>query len=416
MRLKSFAALLLLSVAAMAYDAAIPYFARSRGMTVPNSGGQSYIIVDSDIWKYSRPDLADVRIYDGQSQIPYALVKESGGSSLEETPARILNLGTVTGHTEFDLDVSGIAEYDRVRLQLDAKNFINNAEVQGRKTLNAGTSVNLGQTPLYDFSTEGLGSNFDLKFAAASFPYLHVRLAPGIRPDQVKAAYLSNFAETKAIWSSAGQCAPVAGISKQSTFDCTLNVGMPVERIAFQVTGPKGTSSQPNFSRTVLIDDEQGSEIQSGSISRVLVKRAGETVSNENLAIDVYPRTAKKLRIIVENGDDAALPIAQVQPLSFERRVYFDPRSRAALRLYYGDGKLDAPAYDFAKFFQQNPNAVAAELGSAEANAQYTGRPDERPWSERHNWVLWAAMLLAVVVLSGLAIRGLKSNAAGQVQ
>ena len=37
-----------------------------------------------------------------------------------------------------------------------------------------------------------------------------------------------------------------------------------------------------------------------------------------------------------------------------------------------------------------------------------TGRPDDRPWSERHKAVLWLAMLLAVIVLSALAIRGLE--------
>jgi hypothetical protein len=43
-------------------------------------------------------------------------------------------------------------------------------------------------------------------------------------------------------------------------------------------------------------------------------------------------------------------------------------------------------------------------------NAAYTGRPDDRPWSERHKAVLWAAMLLAVVVLAVLAVRGFKSE------
>ena len=47
----------------------------------------------------------------------------------------------------------------------------------------------------------------------------------------------------------------------------------------------------------------------------------------------------------------------------------------------------------------------------AQANPQYAGRPDDRPWSERHTFVLWAAMVLAVVILGALAIKGLKGAA-----
>jgi hypothetical protein len=66
---------------------------------------------------------------------------------------------------------------------------------------------------------------------------------------------------------------------------------MPLERIAFEVRSEKGagaTGIDRNFSRKVIVTDEKRTEIKSGSISRVFVKRGGETVSNEGLAIDVY--------------------------------------------------------------------------------------------------------------------------------
>src|SRR6266480_4371062 len=125
-----------LSIAALGYDAGIPFFSRSRSLMVLSPDRQNYVVVDPDIWKFSRNDLADLRIYDGQSQIPYALIKESGGSSNQETSAKILNLGSVGGHTEFDLDVGGLQQYERVRLEVDAKNFIDGAQVQGRRAPN----------------------------------------------------------------------------------------------------------------------------------------------------------------------------------------------------------------------------------------------------------------------------------------
>ena len=42
-------------------------------------------------------------------------------------------------------------------------------------------------------------------------------------------------------------------------------------------------------------------------------------------------------------------------------------------------------------------------------NSAYTGRPDDRPWSERHPAVLWAAILAAVALLGGIAVRSIKT-------
>src|SRR5271165_4869078 len=100
-----FTALLMTSLlAASGYQAAVAFFSRERAVTVSALDRQNYLLVDAEVWKYARPDLADIRLYDGQAQVPYALITQSGGSSTQDSPARILNLGT-GGRTEFDLDV-----------------------------------------------------------------------------------------------------------------------------------------------------------------------------------------------------------------------------------------------------------------------------------------------------------------------
>jgi uncharacterized protein DUF3999 len=408
--MKTFLLIAAMVFAAGTYEAAIPYFARTRTVTVTAPDKQNYLVVDAEIWKYSRPELSDVRLYDGQSQVPYVLTRQTGGSRTEESRAKILNLGSVAGRAEFDIDTSGFQSYDRVRLQLDAKNFINSAQVTGRRTLNDRTGTNLGPSTLYDFTKEGLGSNFVLKFPTASFPYLHVLLAEGIQPDEVKGAFLSSFSETRAAWTKAGECTPVAAQPKQSIFQCTIFDGMPVDRIGFTVA-----AGEVNFNRTVVFADDHGNEFQSGSISRVRMNRAGQQVTSEELALDIYPQNAKQIKVTIQNGDDPPLPIDRVQPLSTERRLYFDPKGKTALQLYYGDAKLEAPTYDYAKFFEQTADASPAQLGPAAANPQFAARPDDRPWSERHSYLLWLAMLLAVIVLGGLAFRGLKANSSTPV-
>ncbi len=93
-----------------------------------------------------------------------------------------------------------------------------------------------------------------------------------------------------------------------------------------------------------------------------------------------------------------------------ERRIYFDPQGKSSFKLYYEDEKLSPPVYDYARFFHLDPAAAEAKLGPGARNPQFAGRPDDRPWSERHMGILWAAMILAVLALSALAIRGLRSQ------
>ena len=93
------------------------YFTNLRTVT-PASGRQNYIVIDEEIWNHSRKDLADIRLYDPRgTQVPYSSIEQRGGIFSEEQPAKILNLGVIKGHTEFDVAAGEIAEYDPLALE-----------------------------------------------------------------------------------------------------------------------------------------------------------------------------------------------------------------------------------------------------------------------------------------------------------
>jgi hypothetical protein len=137
--------------------------------------------------------------------------------------------------------------------------------------------------------------------------------------------------------------------------------------------------------------------------------RNGRKIDSENYAVSISLRDHKDFRVIIHNGDDAPLKITSVALRQYQRRIYFEAPAQSQLALYYGDDKLQQPEYDYARLFQPD-NAVAAALGPETANTAYTGRPDDRPWSERHPAVLWGAIVAAVLVLGALALRSLKST------
>lgn len=387
---------------------AIPYFTNLRDIHVSQPSQQTYFVVDEEIWTHARPDLGDLRIYDDGAQVQYALTEQRGGTSSHEEVAKILNLGSVGGHTEFDLDMGQIAEYDRIRLQLDAKNFVATASSAGSNTLGGRPSTQLPPATLYDFTREELGSNAVLKLPTSSFRYLHIKLSSGISPQQVKGATVYNLQEIKANWTSVGSCEAPSQKPRTTVISCESPLRVPVDRIRFQVE-PR----QVNFRRAVTLVDASGRYEGGGEITRVRLNRAGTTVVSEEMDVQISGQSSGRFTITVDNGDNPPLAIAAVQLLSVERRVYFDPQKKVSPKLYYGDPKLDAPVYDYARFFRADPAAAKAELAPGAHNEAYSGRPDDRPWSERHKAVLWLAMLVAVAVLAALAIRGLRTHAAG---
>jgi hypothetical protein len=385
-------------------EAAIPYFTNVREVRIAEPGRQNFIVVDEELWNHSRPDLADLRLYDEGSPVQYALSEQRAGVSSEEASAKILNLGTVAGHTEFDLDVEGIAEYDRVRLRLDAHDFVATASVSAGNALGKTAELQLPPSTLYDFSKEQLGSNSEIKLPTSSFRYLHIRLSAGILPQQVKAATIFNRREQQASWTKVGSCAAPQARQRSTVITCTLPAKVPLNRIEFKIP-----SEQVNFRRSVSIEDAAGSQVSSGEISRVRVSRGGTLVTHEDLAINLSGSYGQ-ITINIDSGDNPPLSLSSVQPLTLERRIYFDPAGKSELRLYYGDPGLTAPIYDYARFLHVDASAAQAQLGPGMHNAEYTGRPDERPWSERHSAVLWSAMIAAVLILFVLALRGLKSG------
>lgn len=385
-------------------EQAIAYFTNVRAVQIPDPARQSFFIVDEELWNHSRPDLGDLRIYDGDSPVQYSLSEQRAGVSSAEVEAKILNLGSVSGNTEFDLDAQAIGEYDRIRLRLDAHDFVATASVSGGNAPGKGAAVALTPSTIYDFTKEQLGSNSQLKLPASSFRYLHVKLSPGIRPDQVKGAAIYNLREQKASWTKVGSCAAPHQQGRITLVSCDVPPRVPLNRISFQVD-----SHQVNFRRTVSIEDEKGVQVSSGEISRVRVNRGGTLVTNEELAVNTLGNSGQ-LTIHVDNGDNPPLAMTAVQPLTLERRVYFDPQGKTGLKLYYGDDKLSAPVYDYARFFHLDDSPAQARLDPGAHNPQFTGRPDERPWSERHTAILWTAMLIAVLALAVLALRGLRGQ------
>jgi Protein of unknown function (DUF3999) len=386
----------------------LSYFKYQRPVQLTGAG-QHYLTVDETVWKHARSDLGDLRIYAGEIETPYSLIVERGSRERKRTDVPVLQQSTVAGKTQFLIDMSQLAEYDHLDLKLATKNFVAHARVEGQDDPHGQRWASLGDSILYDLSKENLGGNHMLRLPRATYKYLRVTIDRAVKPEEVQGATSEMGEEQPALWRE------VSGTPKQEqkgkdtvfTFDVAENV--PVERVMFVVE-----PTQPNFRRKLEIQNEQGAWLGSGEINRIHMVRGGQKIDSEDQNVDFsnsgQESGLKIIKVIIRNGDDPPLRLSGASLQQLERRLYFDAPARGQLTLYYGDEKLEQPVYDYAQLFQRDKAAAAAQLGAEASNAAYTGRPDDRPWSERHPVVLWIAIIAAVAVLGGVALRSIRTT------
>ena len=372
-----------------------------------SAAGQNYVAVDETIWNHARRDLGDLRLGSADAETPYALAVEGGSSEEQRTELSVLQQTTVAGKTQFLIDMSGLAEYDHVQLKLGARNFVAHAQVEGADDPHARMWAGLGSTILYDLSRESLGSNMMLRLPRATYKYLRVTIDGPVAPSDVQGATSQMAEDHPAVWREVNGSPTQGESGKDTVFMFTVSENIPVERVTFSVN-PSATT---NFHRDVEIRDEKDNWLGSGDVERVHMVRGGRKIDSEQYNVSISGIGHTTIKVIVHNGDDRPLNFsARLEQL--ERRIYFDAAGPAQLTLYYGDDKLSAPVYDYAKLFQRGKNTTTATLGPESGNAAYSERPDERPWSERHPIVLWIAIVAAVAALSAIALRSMRTATA----
>jgi hypothetical protein len=398
---------------------AIPYFKYQRPVQA-QPGGQRYVAVDEEIWKNVRRDLGDLRLYSGQQEVPYALRVERGSRENDNKDVSVLQQSVVDGKTQFMMDMTDVAEYDHIALRLATKNFVAHARVEGQEDLHGKNWALLGESILYDLSKENLGGNSVLRLPLSTYKYLRVTIDGPVKPADIVGASSEFRQEQKAVWRNVGGAPTVAelpagaahsdasGMGRKGTeLTFTVPENVPVNRVTFDID-----PAQPNFRRPVQVEGDKDAYIGSGEIDRVHMVRSGRKIDSDDYDVSFSTVGHKTIKVIIDNGDDPPLKIRSARLQQFEHRLYFDAPASGALTLYYGDEKLDPPVYDYAKLFLLAKDAVPAQLGAEQANAAYTGRPDERPWTERHPAVLWIAIVAAVLILGAIALRSMKTAVA----
>lgn len=414
---KSLVLLLLLALAGAASGAKpkIQYFHYERKIqNLPQSARQTCVAVDPAIFAHAAPVLADLRIYHGTAETPYAL-RESRPSARADRRVTPLNSGRRGGHTVFDAAMPA-GQYRDVRLEVTGKNFIATIEVSGSQTQAGARRTRIGSYTIFDLTRQKLGRSTVLHLPTSDFRFLHFRIDGPIPPRDVNGLTVLYVTARKPKYVTVAASSRVTQEGRDSVIHFTVPAHTPVDRVVF-VPG----ASPRDFSRDVRIrvqpeklpgtsqSAEPASPAQAyGNLLRIHRFEEGHRLNEERLSVTAPPEVsgrATRWTVTIENGDDTPISLRSVRLEMVQRDLCFHAAGGSGYTLYYGDSALSPPRYDYATLFALQPDAATAILGPERANPSYRPRPDTRPFTEKHPALLWTALVLVILLLAVIALR-----------
>jgi hypothetical protein len=297
--------------------------------------------------------------------------------------------GELEGVVSVVLDRGATPEVvDRIELVVPDKDFVGEVDVLGSQTGAEGTYATLSTTQIYAVQGAVDARSTTAVFPPTDYRYLLVR-ARGV--SRIEGATVARVPLQPAL-------DPVAAETSIEQEDrvtvVTLDLGfakIPVDAVEVQ-------SSTDRFVRRVVVDGSNDgvtfTALGGGQVARF------RGVDLDRISIDGRQRY---VRVTIVNGDDAPLDGLRVQALARSRPLLLAEGFPAPFRLYYGSGRVAAPAYDFEELPTGAigvQRAVAGSLGAETINDAFEPPADTRTFFERWSGALNALLVVAAVVVA----------------
>jgi hypothetical protein len=409
--------LLILALDAVATDTSHFRFMRPL-VDTPQTSAQTCVVLDANVFNHAAPDLADVRLFNGNDETPYA-IRTSAPTQSALTSLAPLNLGTRNGRTSFDLAMpSGM--YGDLQLNVSAQNFIASVTVSGSQAEDLGGQTLLGTFIIFDLSAQKLGRSTVLHLPASNFRYLRLTIGPPVKPKEIGSASIVRTPLAETLYEKVVDTSVVAKRGSTSLIELSVPANVPVDRVHFVAA-----AQPPYFSRDVTVtvkpdvltprsDNEPPQPVSfTGNLLRLHRVEDGRRIDEERMAVDTSGQTFAEpttWAVTVENGSDAPLALSSVRLEMHRRELCFEAGPKGQYVLYYGDSALESPRYDYATLFTPEKNAIRASIEAQKPNAAYQPRPDDRPFTEKHPVLLWIALLGTMLALGAVVLRSVLSS------
>jgi hypothetical protein len=360
-------------IAAAAASLSLQAFRYERTVR-PRLRGAALVVADEPMLAHAQPDFADVRIVDAHGrQVPWRRPPR-----LKSTMRRValVDVGRRGGTAVARFRNRGIL--DRIVLDIPDRHFTGTVSVLGSDDRRTWTA--LSRTEIYSLSGAAPARSTTALLPTTDLRWIELR-ASGSGITRIDGAAV------------AARATPTRPTAIPATFAegvLDLHLRVPVDEV-------RVVAETPRYARPFRIETGSGAVVASGT----LVRAGAARVTVVPLGV-----RARRLRIVVDNGDDPPLRGLRAVAYARPRMLLVEGGHRGPWTLYYG-GALRPPEYDFAQLPVAGLQASPVPLGVERANAAYRV-VDTRSVFARHRSLVTAALALAALILvgaGGLALR-----------
>ena len=350
-------------------------------------------------------DLADLRVMDDSGrEVPFVIDSAQLRPSQLWTYAALSDIGFVPGKYTQAVADAGTSRVLHNTLKLvipeSESDFFEWVAVDASDDRNTWRVVR-ERAPIFRFIADGLQGQQVVTFPDTSSRWLRVRILDGRQRFPIDGLTVSHeVAETQELQPlSASVALNQRSPERKSWWDADLAINaVPVTSVSF-------SAAQPAFHRPVTVsvsdDGATWTEVAQGDIYR----ESGA----EQMSVDVPEGRGRYWRVTVFNRNDAPIQGLAVHLLTAPQYVVFRQEPERSYYVLYGNGRATAPEYDFATLTTR-AQRDAATVVTAGPEIKNTAYQSPEPWTEQHAWILWVALLAAVVVIGTLAIRSMRST------
>ena len=349
---------------------------------------------DGPMFAHARVGFGDVRIFDADgTPVPWRTQPDTHPTFRD---VRLLNSGR-QGRTAVALLDLGArrALHDRVVLRLPERPFVGRATVLGADRRD-GPFTTLATTGIYDVRGARRARSTTVVFPTSDHRFLLIR-ARGV--SRILGASVARGDEPPL---RVGREPRSVTISSRGR-DTVVRIDLGYRRVP--VDELRITATTPRYDRPVTVeasnDGRRWAYVSVARVSRFEGSSPGPIVVGTR---------SRYLRAIIENGDDLPLRGVRVELRSRSHALVIEGGHKAPYRMYYGAPGLRAPNYEFARLpLRRGDVTVRGALGAEQRNPAFD--EPERPFGERHGWILSAALAAAAAVVAVAGFLALRRRA-----
>jgi Protein of unknown function (DUF3999) len=386
-------------------------YCRAIELPVTDATRLAQVTVADEVFLRSGITLNDLRVIDDQgSERPYTVFVLDATKKTENLAATLHERSFVPGeYTQAVVEIKGDAPFhNSLEIETPEQNFIEWVSVDASDDARTWRIVQ-ERAPIFRFNKDGREGTRVVQYSDNNARYLRVRIFNG-----EKQFPISGVEVQRQVGGGAEERVPVDvqilpdahAPAGQSIWTADLGGrGIPVSGVHFDV-------APMEYVRCVSLaasdDKKEWSTISSGQIYRF---HRGEKIQQVlTVPVSYGNAGARYWRVTVENGNDAPLPVANVQLYTTPRHLMFEQQPGRSYTLIYGQERAEAAKYDFGERINEEGRmtALPGKLGPEEVNATWV---DPRPWTETHAVFLWGVLLIAVIAIGFTAMQSMRRAA-----